>query len=769
MNSPNPQYSIFTTPSPLKSHPNWGAILLKYLYYWPLFIITLSITLTAGYFFQHIAKPHYELKATLLIQDQKKSPDQQTALREIDLINPSKLIENEMEVLKSKQLIGQVINDLNLSISYQKKDGFLSYSDLYNYTPVKLILITRTPGTIIDEMVLVIDDKKSFTLLSAKGPSSTFEFNKVYHDDLGTWKVEATEVLPKFKGKTLKIVITDPDKMALQYQKAIDVILSNKLSTAVSLGLNDEVEQRGKDILNSLMRNYNLAASKAKDTETQSTINFLDQRIDSLKGDLAGVEKQLENFKSARGLTDLSDDSKVSLQKLQTNDGKLNDVNVQLNIIKGVEKYINSPESAGRAPSTMGITDQALTISLAKLAELEGNRETLLGTTPETNPQFEPINKQIALTKASIKENVKNIKSTLQNAKQQLQSFNSTYESSIKNIPLQEREYINIQRQQETKVNLYTYLLRKREELAVSYAATLPNDRIVDVAYTSSLKKGQKTLIFALSFFLGLALPVGFVYSKKAVQNKITDVKEITLTGIPVIGEISFSKSKAAIVVARGTSDIVSEQFRSLRAKLYHVLKQKGRVMLLTSSIAGEGKSFVSGNLALVLALAERKTVVIELDLRKPKLAQAFNLPEGNPGITDYLLGNASTGLIIQKHPELANLSIISSGSAIDNPSELIEQSNLKNLIQFLRENYDDVIIDSPPVHLVTDAIVLSSLADITLYVVRQGYTSKSELDFINEMKDKDLLNNIQVVFNSIQRIKHGYGYKFNNSYYNKA
>ena len=319
------------------------------------------------------------------------------------------------------------------------------------------------------------------------------------------------------------------------------------------------------------------------------------------------------------------------------------------------------------------------------------------------------------------------------------------------------------------KKSLYTYLLQKREEVSVNYASTLTNDRIVDQAYAGPAKS-KKSIAFAAALLLGIALPAGLIYARNSFTNKITTLQEIKdAIEIPVIAELPFEASQNPIVINSSTTAI-SEQFRTLRTKMHYLFgeKEHGRVTLLTSSVSGEGKSFVSGNLALALAYSDRKTVLLELDLRKPQLTKNFNLSPNHTGLTDYITGKANLIAIIQASGIEPNLDLISSGTIVNNPSELLERKQLKELILSLRNIYDDIIIDSPPVHLVPDSMILSRSTDLTFYIIRQGFTEKSELNFIKELNDQKQLTNINLIFNGIERIKYGYGYKHNNKYYDR-
>lgn len=766
----NSQVQLSSAISPVKSAVDTGikSTLTVYLFHWPLFLIGLLISLACAFAYLQTAKPVYEIKASMLIKDGTKAPNQQSALHEIDLSGTSKIIENEIEVLKSRQLLRMVVNDLQLWAGYQKKDGLVS-RELYKSSPVKFTLLI--PGGSMDRksVNIVVKDQKSFFLKLPDGSLKELQFKDRFKNSFGTWRLIPAGNISQYKGEEITISLSDPGLLALEYQKSIDISMSDKLSTAVVLTLEDENEERGKDILNRIFYNYNLIAALQKDKETKKTLDFINQRLASLTDELTQAEKGIETFKSSRGLTDISSESKINLENMQTNDVRLNEVNVQLSVIQGIERYVNSPQNLGKAPATVGIADPALSSLIEKLSELQLQRDKLLATTPETNPDFESINRQIQTTRMAIKESVNNIKTSLLNSRNSLQAFNSHFESSIKNIPAQEREFISIKRQQSIKENLYTYLLQKQEEVSVSYASTLANDQIVDHAYSGPPKEAKKSLAIALALLVGIGFPGGLIYGRNILKGRVTNIQEIKdAVDIPVIAELPLNQSADGIAVNNSRTNAMSEQFRALRSRLYYLNNGviKGRVILISSSIPGEGKSFVSSNLALAMAYTGKKTVLLELDMRKPKISELFKLSKGKPGISDFLRGAAGQEDIIQVSDLVPDLHIIGCGSEVPNPSELLEYPQLKELIFSLKKTYDDIIIDSPPVRLVPDAMILSRLTDITLYLIRQGFTRKSELGFIQEQHSEKVLTNIHLVFNGIERMKHGYGYDYNNSYY---
>jgi tyrosine-protein kinase Etk/Wzc len=771
MNSQQGQLTTLIVNPQKKQSKDIKSVINKYLFHWPLFLIFVTAALILATIYLKFAKPTYEVKATILIKDNGKEPDAKRDMTdEIGITNPTNGVENEMEIIKSQNLIKQVVNDLQLWATYKKVDG-LSSVDLYKDSPVKFILL-KPDGKLNDKsIVLSVKDAKTFLFKSPDGQQREYAFGQNYVSDFGTWKLEPTASIAKYTNTVIKIILTDPNIATLDYQKSIDASLANKLATSITLLVTDKVPQRGKDILNDLITNYNLWSSNEKNKEAKSTLDFLDQRIASLTGELSASEKGIEGFKSSRGLTDFSSDSKIRLENLQANDANLNDVNIKLNVIEGVERYINANQNTEKAPATLGFVDPALSNSIEKLSQLQLQHDKLSATLPLTNPDFEPINNQIRNAKSAIKENVKNIKDALLTTKRNLQSYNQKFESSIKSMPSEERKYISIKRQQLSKESLYTFLLQKREEVAVKYASTLQNNRVVDQSYANEPANPAKSA-YGVALLLGLIIPIGLIYGREKINNTITDVKEITdVLKAPVVSEIPYQTSPDIFVVNDNSTNSVSEQLRALRMKLFylHQEKESGRVTLITSSIPNEGKSFISVNLSTVLAFAFKKTVVLELDLRKPKISESFKLSRYHRGISDYLNGKATKSEIIRPSGTVENLDVISSGSIVNNPSELLEKKELKNLIEQLRLEYDDIIIDSPPVHLVPDATVLSRIADTTLYVVRQGITEKVELNYINELIDQRQLQQINIVFNGIERMKYGYGYRFDNNYYSKT
>ncbi|MDB5012688.1 MAG: hypothetical protein JWQ25_890, partial [Daejeonella sp.] len=385
------------------------------------------------------------------------------------------------------------------------------------------------------------------------------------------------------------------------------------------------------------------------------------------------------------------------------------------------------------------------------------------------NPVFIPLNKQISSVKRTILENIGSIKRSLSGTRNQLEGFNNQWEASIKQVPGQEREFISIKRQQSIKEELYIYLLQKREEAVVNHASKLNGSRIIEEAYYGAPVTRNTAYTYALSFILGLLIPGGIIFGKDLLNNRITSSKEIeSLIQVPVIGELVFEHSARPIVMLDGSRTMIAEQFRILRTNLNYTYdeKQSGKVTLLTSGMSGEGKSFVTRNLGAAFAVAGRKSVILELDFRNPGIANFFDL-SGKIGISAYLNGEASIAQIIQKSTIHPDLYIISTGLLPTNPSELLEKPEMTTLIAWLRLHFDEILIDTPPVKLVADAMILAKYSHTVLYVMRQAFTYKSDLNYLRQLYQRQKFNNLHVVFNCVAMTgKYGYRYENLSQYY---
>lgn len=716
-------------------------VLMKYLFHWPLFLVFIFITLSLAVVYLKITKPVYEIKASLLIKDDNNIENNRRtgiALQELDLTSPNKTVENEIEVLKSRSLMNTLVSDLQLWIDYQSNKK-IGKENLYGKSPVKFVF-TKTADKLEGKNVIVyIKNDKTFFLTEKDDVAVEYPFDKLITTSLGTFLVEKTPNYSQYISKSIQVSFKDFEKTVSAYQKEIEIALLNKKSPAVGLSMTDAVRERGKAILNHLISIYNVATANEKNRITKSTIDFIDSRLETISKELSDVENQSEQFKSSRRLTDITSESRIFLENAQANDSKLNDVKVKLNVVEGIEDYVNSSSLYKKVPSTLGIDDPGLNIMIAKLNQLETDKARLLANTPENNPIFDALNSQIAELKTAIKINISTVKLTLENTRAKLEVFDEGFKAAISKIPGEEREYIAIKRQENVKQDLFLYLLKKKEEISLSYASTLADARVIDAAYAGPVKWPNKMLILAIALLAGLGLPIALLIARGLFNDKVKDKALVNReSNSPVIAEIREVATPSPLIINNAYFSGVIEEFRYLRTKVLglHAVSEKGRVTLLSSSIIGEGKSFIASNLALTLAKSGRRVVLVDLDLRRNYLATLFNISGGEPGMIQFLEGEIQKENLVKRSDLHYGLDIIPSGPSSENSaSELVEKVELEMLMMWLKQNYDDIIIYAPPIRLAADALILAKFNPLLLCVVRCNRTKKSYLKFIDTLQ----------------------------------
>jgi tyrosine-protein kinase Etk/Wzc len=749
---------------------------LKYLRYWYWFILTLMLAIGGAYLYLQYAVPIYKVSATLLIKDEKKgSSSSNDILKELDMFSGSKIVENEIEVLKSKVLAEKVIDDLNLTVSYYA-EGWIRDAELFKKSPITLNYISLKDIAYQDALYIKLVDSQNFELLDEKkNVVGKYIYTQSLNNSYGRFRVFLNN--PKAKsGELIKVKFVRRESLVQAFVTKIQVELINLKSTVLQLSLEDAVPEKGKVILAKLIDVYTYSSLEDKNSEATNTLRFIGERLQLITGELKDVEKDVEQYKTSQGITDLSAEGNLFLEKVKDNDSKLSEVDIQLKVLDGVERYLASGQN-NVAPATLMVNDPILTSFIEKLGELELQREKTSRTVQAGNPFLETINTQIANTKQAIRENVSNQKKGLVITKTGLQGNNNRFESAIRTIPRKEREFVNIQRQQNIKESLYLLLLQKREETALSYASTVTDSRVVDTPHATSgpIKPNGKN-IYLLAFFLGFILPAAIINIKDLLNDKVQSRKDIeNATGLAVFGEVALkSKDVEGSLIDTKSRSFLSEQFRTLRTNLQYVntnKTSKGTVLLFTSSTSGEGKSFVTINLGASLASLGKKVAILELDLRKPKLS-AYLGETRETGISNYLVGTTNETNII-KATKVGNLFLISSGPIPPNPAELLSNGRIETLINVYRETFDYILIDTPPVGLVTDAMILGPYVDACFYLVRHEVSQKQNLTILNDLKKFDKFKSLNVIFNGVNyknsqeyRYGYGYGYGYGKGYY---
>ncbi|GAB2979837.1 tyrosine-protein kinase [Mucilaginibacter puniceus] len=737
---------------------NLRAIIVSYLSYWPYTIVSVILCFVLATLFLKRIKPNYQIKATVVLQGNanNKANDPKTN-QDINISNTIAVnVEDEIEFLKSRTLTRLAIDSLQLSVTYTLKTVPVT-DPLYDKSPIKFHSINLKEGIDNQNFEVVIEDNNTY-IIKFKDKQKEFSFADTINTEIGKFKISPTAYISKYIGSTINVDVVDPNLSTTYILDALEVKQKFKLASTVELSVNDKTYQRGQDYLDVLIYFYNRAKNIEKNLNTRNTLIFIDKRLDSLRKELDEAENTYENFRSKRNITDINAQAQIYRQNQQNNANALNQVNVQLNVVGEVENYVNSSSQLSRNPSSIGIQDPGLIYLIQKYTDLQQEKARMLKTTPEKNPVFDPLNAQIEAARASIRENIRNIKASLQAQKQSLQSLDARYTAAIQSLPGEERALNALRRQQTVKENLYNFLLQKQEELSLTASTTLSSATIVDRAYSTPLKGTSRMIAYAGALMIGLILPGVFAIMLYIIRNKITSTVDIEDLGIPVIAQISRIKKKIPLVFlsAKKKNTIrIIEQFRALRNELYHLHgatgNSKGHVTLITSTISNEGKTFITTNLATALASAEKKTIVIEMDLYKPHSPEILGVYANNPGITGYLRHQAQMQDIIIPTTISPDLDVIQSGVFVDNYSELLEQPKLEALITWLKLRYDHILIKASPMHLVNDATILSALCDVTLYVVCYDYSSKAHLPFMKKIYLDKYMPKMSVILNKAE------------------
>ncbi|GAB3279296.1 tyrosine-protein kinase [Larkinella harenae] len=747
----------------------------KYIRYWYWIALSLIISIACAYIYLKKYTPIYQVSATLLIKDDKKMNTE--VLEKLDMGGRSKLVENEIEVLKSRALSKKIVEDLNLEVTYWK-EAKARDNELHTTSPIVLNASNISDFAYDNPLYIKSESATKYKLLDHDQVEiGAFHYSQLVSSKYGKFRVFNRE---KFKTNDaiVKVVFQKKDFLVNDLIHGLQISLLNPKTTLISLGLETSVPIKGIDILSKLLNEYTFLSLEDKNREATNTLRFIEERLKLVTAELGDVEQNVESYRRKKGVNDLSSEANLFLGKVEENDSKLNELEIQLKVLDGIEKYLNSAQVGIVAPATMmGVSDPVLNSYIEQLSKLEIERSKLAQTVQPGNPYLETILSQMRNVKQAINENLINQKASLNVSKKSLIDLNNRLEASISSIPRKEREFVGIKRQANIKEDLYLLLLKTREETALSYASAVTDSRIVDAPYTTGDPIRPNTQnIYLVALLLGIAVPIALIIAKESLTNTVQSKKEIERkTGLEVFAEIGVKdRSDKGEVIDIKSRSFVSEQVRMLRSNLQYLFHETqedvGKTVLITSSSSGEGKSFVAINLAASLAFLDKKVVILGFDLRKPKVQEYLQV-SNMTGLSNYLIGKADIEDVIQT-TSTNNVYIIPSGPIPPNPSELIANGRVKYLFDSLRKSFDFVIVDTPPVGLVTDATLLASFTDVCFYLVRHERTPRLYLNTISDLNRKGVFKSLNIIFNGVNyknSAEYGYGYGYGGYYEEKV
>ena len=563
-------------------------------------------------------------------------------------------------------------------------------------------------------------------------------------------------------------------RVAKGYCNSLSIAPTSKTTSGAVISLKNSSLQRGQDFINQLLEMYNRNTNNDKNEIAQKTAEFIDERIGIISKELGSTEANLETFKRDAGITDLTSEAQIALAGNAEYEKKSVENRTQISLVNDLRKYLRGNEYEV-LPSNVGLQDAALIGAIERYNEMLMERKRLLRTSTENNPTIVNLDTSIRAMKANVQATLEGTLQGLMITKESLDREASRYSRRISNAPGQERAYVSIARQQEIKAGLYLMLLQKREENAIALAATANNAKIIDEAIADDTPVSPKgKMIYLIALVLGIGIPLGIIYLIELTKFKIEGRADVEkLTSVPVVGDIPLTDEKndknGSIAVFENKNNLMSETFRNIRTKLQFMLDKDQKVILVTSTVSGEGKSFVSSNLGISLSLLGKKVVIVGLDIRKPGLNKVFQLSNKERGITQYL-SNPETDLmeLVQPSDVNKNLFILPGGTVPPNPTELLARNGLDRAIETLKKNFDYVILDTAPIGMVTDTLLIGRVADLSVYVCRADYTHKAEYTLINELSFEKKLPNLCTVINGVDLKKRKYGYYYGYGKYGK-
>lgn len=780
-----------TAPITSTAKVDLASIIASYTKHWKWFVFSVLAALVLAFIHIRYSIPEYAAAAKIQILEDKNSGSELMALQDLSLFDSGKnKVEDEIQILKSRSNFIEVVNKLGLNIRMTVQGNILD-TEIYDQPKPITINYIANDSVLNSSLFSFYLDLTSDTTFGYSekedSPTKVYYFGKNVPTKVGDIVVTPNiKVFKGYKGSRIKISITPVGLVAQGYQARTNIAPTDKLSNIINISLTDRIQRKATDVIQTLVDTYNTNATADKKAIADKTASFIDDRISGIYTNLSNVDQSAEDFMTGRGITDLASESSLNLNVGAANNQELQTASVQLEIATAMKDVIDTQDGYETLPSNLGFQDPAITNSIAKYNELVTTRERLLQSSNELNPVVVNVDDQLANLKKSLKASfngtTNNLNLQVNNLSKQLSRVNSKLYQAPKN----ERALREITRKQQTTEALYLYLLTKKEEAQIAYASAAPKSKIIDFAYgTSPIPVSpKKKIIYLAALILGLLVPFSVIYANDLLDNKIhnkVSLEAISMD-VPVLAEIPKLAKKESALVSKNDRSILAESLRILRTNIDYIIKSnanghKNNVIFVTSSVPGEGKTFLSSNLSMIFASANKKVLLIGADIRNPKLyeyltAQNTNdsikpTREINIGLTEYLHSN-TLGFSDILNPTIINettIDVVYSGKIPPNPTELLMNRRLKVLIDQVRPLYDYIIIDTAPLMVVTDTLLISEFADHILYVARAGMTEKKVINFPLNLMKEGKLKGLSFVVNNVDETKLGYGGKYGYGY----
>ena len=761
---------------------------------WKWFLLSLAVCLGLGYLYLQYATPQYQSTTKVLIKDDDQSKSRRMgnsmiqSAANLGFMSNSNGIDNEIEILSAHDLAQQAVYDMKIYVNYFHKSTFKDQL-IYKTQEINVDLDKEHLKKLNAPIKLTI--KKEGSNYNVKGqynvPIDAFSYEKEPVKFERTFSKLPTTISTRVgvisltpngnyklkEDEPLKVVIVSPEMAAVKYAKNLTVSQTSKTTTIAELVLNDANPQRGLDYLTNLIKVYNRQANDDKNEIAYRTEQFINSRLQKINAELGNTEGQLESYKKRNSVVELKINATASVKNADEFAQKLNEANTQVELLNELGKYMDEPGNKYQPiPSNVGLTDESSTSLINEYNKIALQRNQLLHSASESSPTVTPLTAQLDDLTSSIKRAMRQARLGMEIQRNSIAKQAELYAGQIGSSPEQERVLTQIGRQQEVKSGLYLMLLEKREENSISLAATADKGKVIDAPSFVGKVSPKGMIIMLIALVLGIAIPAGILFLIEFFKYKIEGHEDVMkLTDIPLIADIPMAsdaakkEGKADIVVHKNVNNLMEEIFRGLRTNIQFMLKKDEKVLLFTSSTSGEGKTFVASNVGISLALLGKKVIMVGLDIRKPRLAELFQIDKHHNGITNLIVHDHNTWDDIEKQilssGVNSHLDLLMAGPVPPNPGELVSRASIDDIINQLREHYDYVLLDTAPVGLVNDSLQLGRLADICVYVCRADYTPKASFGMINGLKQENKLPNMCLVLNGVDlsQKKHSFYY----------
>lgn len=750
-----------------------GAIFNKYKRFWWLFVLSMITCLGIAIVFIQYKLPKYLVMSTILVdQDDDASSAGASLLKSLSIGGSGASVDDEVVVMGSQDICYKMVKDLKLNRLYTERKGLLSKADLYKNSPIEI----DAPDEVFDTLSVgmtfkvKINENGKADISVKKGFFKTIKslsnqsLPATVHTPYGTYQVRTTQHFKPGKEVTISVNVTGNLLRTENVMKDMTVKVLNKKSNAIYMDINTTSIARGKDMLNTMIKFYNDRGQQEKDEQAINTAKFIEERLGLIYNSLTGSEADIEAYKRAHNMADVGIQTKSSIARQEQAESKIVALEAQYRIVGLINDFISDPRNRySYIPFEADST--AASGSIRAFNELAMRRAEVAKSAKDNNQALQEIDQQMGTMRETIRKGVNNTLNALRIQIDKAKQVSNESQGEMQQVPTQEREMRTLYREQGIQNTLYTFLLQKREENALLLAATTPKGKIVDHAYAQSKPVAPNIpVVLLIGLIAALLLPIIILYLKNLFTTKFSTQDELEeISKSPVLGEICHNRHNSSLVVKPGKTSSIVELFRLLRNNVQFMMTGKNdKVVLVTSSISGEGKSFVSTNLAASFALLGKKTVLVGMDIRSPQLAKMLSLSD-SPGVTNYLSSpDQNINGIIQSVADVDNLSVIVAGPVPPNPSELLLGERTSQLIDELRKEFDIVIIDSAPIAMVSDTFSLAKFGDMTLFVTRAKYTKRNLIKYFNGVVERKQLSNAAVVLNdSNPRLSAGYGYGY--------